>query len=156
MQGLAIHWKWLESRGQTSSESTFRWTARNKPKANCKKNAELFDGEKRHWDPAWIRTWVFWILVRCCYQMLEPLELWHWSRNSGKTLCMGFLEKCFWSAPAGFQWHMQGVCWYPVCWGWSMKYFGTHQCRVKPTDWEIQPEVWNVPMDKYHLQSNLP
>ena len=34
-------------------------------------------GEKRHWDPARIRTWVFWILVRCSYQLS------HWSSGIG-------------------------------------------------------------------------
>ena len=34
-------------------------------------------GEKRQWDPARIRTWVFWILVRCSYQLS------HWSSGIG-------------------------------------------------------------------------
>ena len=37
----------------------------------------LVDGEKRHWDPARIRTWVLWILVRCSYQLS------HWSSGIG-------------------------------------------------------------------------
>ena len=51
--------------------------------------------------------------------------------------------------------HMQGVCcWFPVCWGCSIKYFGTHQCRVKPTDWEIHPEIRNMYKPLLQCQSS--
>ena len=33
--------------------------------------------KRRHWDPARIRTWVFWMLVRCSYQLS------HWSSGIG-------------------------------------------------------------------------
>ena len=71
--------------------------------------------KKRHWDPARIWTWVFWMLVRCSYQLhISALGI-------GKTLnCMAFLlkGKCFWSTPDGVltAHGCKSGCWYPACW----------------------------------------
>ena len=57
-------------------------SSRDKPiYAKMIKCERCFGSEKRHWDPAGIWTWVFWMPVRCSYQLSHWSSACHWSRS---------------------------------------------------------------------------